>query len=207
MASHIVRVEDRPDLEHQIERPGGRPKPGTTTRSTRFLGLPGEDFVSPKRAPFAYHIRRPKGDVTPDHCHTANRIEYVIEGKIEWREPEAAPVVYGAGTLTYVEAGTVYGYTVIEDATILIVFDEPPGIYNLNTAGIVAASGTWETDKPMADEYISKMGHGFGNGFWGEPMEDVFRLALSGTEKVVHSSSTMLYGALDNDDFFIIPDA
>ena len=34
-------------------------------------------------------------------------------------------------------------------------------------------------------------------------MEDVFRMALSGTEKVVHSSSTMLYGALDNDDFFM----
>lgn len=44
---------------------------------------------------------------------------------------------------------------------------------------------------------------GYGNGFWGEPMEDVFRLTLSGVEKVVHSSSTMLYGALDNDDFFM----
>ena len=83
------------------------------------------------------------------------------------------------------------------------IFDEPPGIFNLNTSDIVAASGTWDTDKPMADEYLAKMGHGYGNGFWGEPMEDVFRLALSGTEKVVHSSSTMLYGALDNDDFFM----
>ena len=83
------------------------------------------------------------------------------------------------------------------------IFDEPPGTFNLNTAGIVAASGTWDSDQGMADEYLSKMGHGFGNGFWGEPMEDVFRMALSGTEKVVHSSSTMLYGALDNDDFFM----
>ena len=83
------------------------------------------------------------------------------------------------------------------------IFDEPPGIFNLNTSGIVAASGTWDSDQGMADEYLSKMGHGYGNGFWGEPMEDVFRLALSGTEKVVHSSSTMLYGALDNDDFYM----
>ena len=83
------------------------------------------------------------------------------------------------------------------------IFDEPPGTFNLNTSGIVAASGTWDSDAPMADEYLSKMGHGYGNGFWGEPMEDVFRMALSGTEKVVHSSSTMLYGALDNDDFFM----
>ena len=83
------------------------------------------------------------------------------------------------------------------------IFDEPPGSFNLNTSGIVAASGTWDSDAMMADEYLSKMGHGYGNGFWGEPMEDVFRMALSGTEKVVHSSSTMLYGALDNNDFFM----
>ena len=83
------------------------------------------------------------------------------------------------------------------------IFDEAPGTFNLNTAGIVTASGTWDVDRGMADEYLSKMGHGFGNGFWGEPMEDVFRMALSGTEKVVHSSSTMLYGALDNDDFYM----
>ncbi len=83
------------------------------------------------------------------------------------------------------------------------IFDEPPGRFNLNTSGIVAASGTWDTTKPMADEYLSKLGHAYGNGFWGEPMEDVFRLALSGTEKIVHSSSTMLYGSLDNDDMFM----
>ncbi|MEO8098262.1 MAG: cobaltochelatase subunit CobN [Acidobacteriota bacterium] len=83
------------------------------------------------------------------------------------------------------------------------IFDEPPGIFNLNTSTIAAASGTWETDKGMADDYIRKLGHGFGNGFWGESMEDVFRLALAGSEKVVHSSSTSLYGALDNDDMFM----
>jgi cobaltochelatase CobN len=83
------------------------------------------------------------------------------------------------------------------------IFDEPPGTFNLNTSNIAAASGTWDSDRGMGDDYIRKMGHGFGNGFWGEPMEEVFRMALSGTEKVVHSSSTSLYGALDNDDFFM----
>ncbi len=83
------------------------------------------------------------------------------------------------------------------------IFDEPPGTYNLNTSKIVGASGTWDTDQGIAYDYIRKMGHGFGNGFWGEPMADTFRLALSGTEKIVHSSSTMLYGALDNDDFYM----
>ena len=83
------------------------------------------------------------------------------------------------------------------------IFDEPPGEFNLNTSAIAAHSGTWDSDKGMADDYIRKLGHGYGNGFWGESMEDVFRMALSGTEKIVHSSSTTLYGALDNDDMFM----
>lgn len=83
------------------------------------------------------------------------------------------------------------------------IFDEPPGTYNLNTSRIAAASGSWNSNIGMVNDYINKMGHGFGNGYWGEPMQDVFKLALEDVEKVVHSSSTMLYGALDNDDFFM----
>jgi cobaltochelatase CobN len=83
------------------------------------------------------------------------------------------------------------------------IFDEAPGNFNLNTAGIVAASGSWDKDAGFANEYLRKMGHGYGNGYWGESMEDVFRLALAGTDKIVHSSSTTLYGALDNDDMFM----
>src|SRR5690606_37813275 len=44
---------------------------------------------------------------------------------------------------------------------------------------------------------------GYGNGYWGQPMPDVFRLALSGTDAVVHSNSTMLYGTLDNDNMYM----
>ncbi len=83
------------------------------------------------------------------------------------------------------------------------IFDEPPGTYDLNTSTIVANSGSWDSDTGFANDYIRKMGHGYGNGFWGEDMEDAFRLALSGTQTVVHSSSTALYGALDNDDMFM----
>ncbi len=83
------------------------------------------------------------------------------------------------------------------------IFDEPPGTYNLNTSGIVAASGSWDSEAGFANEYIRKMGHGFGNGYWGQPMPDVFKLALSGTDTIVHSNSTMLYGTLDNDDMFM----
>src|SRR6201991_4189054 len=97
------------------------------------------------------------------------------------------------------------GYTEHEDdlRAGVRIFDAPPGTSTLNTSKIAEASGSWETDKGMADDYLRKLGHGYGNGFWGESMEDVFRMALSGTEKIVHSSSTTLYGALDNDDMFM----
>ncbi len=83
------------------------------------------------------------------------------------------------------------------------IFDEPPGRYNLNTSSIVANSGSWDTDTGFANDYIRKMGHGFGNGYWGQPMPDVFALNLSGTQQVVHSNSTMLFATLDNDDMFM----
>ncbi len=83
------------------------------------------------------------------------------------------------------------------------IFDEPPGRYNLNISAIVAKSGSWDSEAGFANDYIRKMGNGYGNGYWGEAMPDVFRMALSGTDTVVHSSSTALYGALDNDDMFM----
>ena len=108
---------------------------------------------------------------------------------------------YLATKATLIKAG--YSKEDAERRAGVRIFDEPPGIYNLNTAGIAAASGSWDSDIALAHDYMKRMGHGYGNGFWGEPMEDVFRLALSGTNTVVHSSSTALYGALDNDDFFM----
>jgi quercetin dioxygenase-like cupin family protein len=127
MAAHVISLGDRPNLEDQIERVGGMEVLGAL-KTTRFLGPEGEDFVSPQKPPFAYFIERPKGDVTADHSHNANRLEFVVEGKIEWREKGLPPVVYGPGTLTYVEAGTIYGYSVLEDARILIVFEKSPGM-------------------------------------------------------------------------------
>jgi len=83
------------------------------------------------------------------------------------------------------------------------IFDEAPGRYDLNVSRIVSASGSWENDSVVADEYLKRMSYGYGNGLWGEPMEDVYKMALSGTRMVIHSRSTNLYGTVDNDDFFM----
>ncbi len=71
------------------------------------------------------------------------------------------------------------------------IFDEPPGIYNLNTSSIVAKSGSWDDEAGFANDYIRKMGHGYGNGYWGEPMPDVFAMALSGTRPRFMARSIM----------------
>ena len=83
------------------------------------------------------------------------------------------------------------------------IFDEAPGRYDRNVSRIVSASGTWENDSVVADEYLKRMSYGYGNGLWGEPMEEVYKMVLSGTKMVIHSRSTNLYGTLDNDDFFM----
>ena len=126
MEPYVINVNDPPDIEAAIKRPREGVKPPEHIKSTRYLGRADDDALDPQMPPYAYYIHRPTGDVTPDHSHRANRTEFVVEGKIEWRERGKPPVVYGAGTLTYVEANTVYGYTVIEDAKILILFDGPP---------------------------------------------------------------------------------
>ena len=83
------------------------------------------------------------------------------------------------------------------------IFDEPPGRHDLNVSRIVQASGSWEDDSVVAEDYFKHMSYGYGNGLWGEPMEEVYKMVLSGTDMVLHSRSTNLYGTLDNDDFFM----
>ncbi|MFQ5964515.1 MAG: cobaltochelatase subunit CobN [Candidatus Scalinduaceae bacterium] len=83
------------------------------------------------------------------------------------------------------------------------IFDEPPGRYDLNVSRIVSASGSWENESVVTEDYFSHMSYGYGNGLWGEPMKEVYKMVLSGTDMVLHSRSTNLYGTLDNDDFFM----
>lgn len=129
MSSFVVNIADRNDLSKQ-DSSGVRAVPGVggdvkvmdrARGTTRFLG--DEDS-----GPWVYYSERPAGDEIPLHKHRANRTEFLIEGEIEWLEPGNDPVVYGAGSMSYVTAGTVYGYRVLKDAKILIHFQEPPGV-------------------------------------------------------------------------------
>jgi cobaltochelatase CobN len=94
------------------------------------------------------------------------------------------------------------------------IFSTPPGAYGTGIPNITEASGTWKKEEEVIGVYFNRMGHLFGQGFWGEKPEeadkslpkglsvDLFQQSLSGTDMVVHSRSSNVYAALDNDDFF-----
>jgi cobaltochelatase CobN len=82
------------------------------------------------------------------------------------------------------------------------IFSEPSGEYGNKVSKLVSASGSWDNDSAIANVYIRQVGHGYGSGLWGEPMEEVFKTNLKDTQVVVHSLSSNLYGTLDNDDFY-----
>ena len=92
--------------------------------------------------PWIYWVQRPAGHVIPPHKHKAGRVEFIARGAIEWFEgreavewfrhgpnAEDAPTGrrYSQGSLTWMPAGTVYGYRILEDTDVLLWFDGPPG--------------------------------------------------------------------------------
>ncbi|MFO0753488.1 MAG: cobaltochelatase subunit CobN [Thermodesulfovibrionales bacterium] len=95
------------------------------------------------------------------------------------------------------------------------IFTEEPGSYGTGIDTVITMSNTWSKERQVSDVYFRRMGHPFGQGFWGErvtansPAGDreevndmLFKRALSGSRMAVHSSSGNLFATLDNDDYF-----
>jgi cobaltochelatase CobN len=96
------------------------------------------------------------------------------------------------------------------------LFTTPPGAYGPNLDKVITLSNTWDHEKQVADVYLMRMSHLYGQGFWGDRIpnkvdkttnaEDIsltlFKSALSGTKLAVHSRSGNLISTLDTDDFF-----
>jgi hypothetical protein len=115
---YILR-EPGPDGKFYV--PGvGRLKSDLTRGRSKFLGADDET------GPWVYLIDRPAGDVIPLHKHSANRIEFIVEGEIHWKDAEGRDEVYGAGTINYVTAGTLYEYVTTQPTRILLWFDRKP---------------------------------------------------------------------------------
>lgn len=95
------------------------------------------------------------------------------------------------------------------------IFTEPPGAYGTGLDNtIIAQSNDWSDERQVAEVYFKRVGHLFGQGFWGDAPPghddaggkalavDVFKMALDGVKVVQHSRASNLYGTLDNDDVF-----
>lgn len=94
------------------------------------------------------------------------------------------------------------------------MFSVPSGAYGTGLDDVIQSSGTWNDDTQVSDVYFNRMSHLYGQHFWGDKAEAIdstlpgslslqlMKSTLSGTQVVVHSRSSNLYGALDNDDLF-----
>lgn len=97
------------------------------------------------------------------------------------------------------------------------LFSVPSGAYGTNLDKVIPLSNTWEGEEQVADVYFMRMSHAYGQGLWGgrviedgkvtrevapQLAVDLFKLALKGAQAAIHSRSSNIYAALDNDDFY-----
>jgi hypothetical protein len=87
--------------------------------------------------PWVYWVHQPAGHRVRPHKHPAARVEFVLDGEIEffegddalrwWRGDDTVTGSrHGTGTLSYVPVGTVYSYLMTKDTTLLHVFFDNP---------------------------------------------------------------------------------
>ena len=118
-AEPYVSREPGPDGKYFV--PGvGKFRVDQNQAQTKFLGS------DPEAGPWVYLIDRPAGDGTSWHKHTANRIEFIVDGEIQWHDSEGNEATFGAGTINYVPAGTQYEYVTTKPTRILLWFDQRP---------------------------------------------------------------------------------
>ncbi len=82
------------------------------------------------------------------------------------------------------------------------VFSEKVGDYGTGVSLLTANTGFWNSPSQIAQVFLRKTGFIYGNKTWGKYMGDVYRYNLSQVKIAVHSISSNLYRALDNDDVF-----
>lgn len=86
------------------------------------------------------------------------------------------------------------------------MFSSASGNYGSGVEDAVFASDTWESDSKIAELYLSKMGYFYGSddSRWGQQLENVnlYAKQLSGTDVVMFSRSSNVYGMLSSDDPF-----
>ncbi len=95
-----------------------------------------------------------------------------------------------------------YNESVASNLSKARIFSAPPGAYGTNLDDAVTASSTWENETKLADLYIKRMSHVYGEDTWGIQHAGVFEENLKRVDVALHSQSSNLIGVMDNDDYF-----
>jgi hypothetical protein len=107
---------------------------GKIQSESRVKWLGGDEA----NGPWIYWVERSAGELIKSHRHKGGRVEFIVRGAIDWYQgdeavewgragyPEGGGRRYETGSLTWVPAGTVYGYRIVEDTDVLLWFDGHP---------------------------------------------------------------------------------
>lgn len=82
------------------------------------------------------------------------------------------------------------------------LFGNQPGDYGVGLSDAVLDSTAWETDAPLAEQYLSRLQYAYGSDDWGTTIAgvNVYAEQLKGVQAAVLSRSSNLYGLLTGDD-------
>ncbi len=82
------------------------------------------------------------------------------------------------------------------------VFSEKVGDYGTGVSLMTANTGFWNSSEQVASVFLSRTSFAYGKDVWGKSLRRVYEHNLAEVDVAVHSISSNLYRALDNDDVF-----
>jgi len=89
-----------------------------------------------------------------------------------------------------------------EEAAGARVFSSAPGSYGTGLSNMVEQSRDVEERATMAELYLAKTNYAYTEKSWGANVPKLLEHQLKGNQVVMHSRSSNLYGAVDNDDVY-----
>lgn len=81
------------------------------------------------------------------------------------------------------------------------VFGSKPGAYGAGLQVLIDEKG-WQSDKDLADAYVTWGGYAYGAGAEGAAAHATFERRLAGIEGVVHNQDNREHDLLDSDDYY-----
>ncbi|MDR2944885.1 MAG: cobaltochelatase subunit CobN [Methanosarcinales archaeon] len=94
------------------------------------------------------------------------------------------------------------GYS--KDEALSRIFGPASDSYGAGLDNLVSSTDSWENNDQLAEHFISRMGYVYNSlGGWGTTNDkDLYKSQLANIDATVHSRSSALYSAADNDDFY-----